>query len=62
LQDTFRLPSDLFGRHTFLLEDFQAYALVVPDQAQEQVFRADVVVTHALGFVYCIFEDLLGAG
>ncbi len=60
LQDTARLPANLFRRHAQPLQDIQPDAFILAHEAEQQMLSADVVVAHAAGFFDGKLENLLG--
>ena len=62
LQHPPRLATDLFGADAELAQHVDGQPLVLAGQAEEQVFGADVVLTHAPRFLDGVLQDALGAG
>ena len=61
VEDARRLGADLVQRYAQAFEHAGSDALALAHDANEQVFRADVVVAEAPGLVHGQLNDLLGA-
>ena len=62
LQHFAGLPAHFLGADAQPPQHIQRDAFLLPDQAKEQMLRADVVVAHPPRFIDSQLEHFLGAG